>query len=172
MEFAYNASLPIYQNRLEIINAVQNNQVIIVAGETGCGKTTHVPLICFEALGANTQRIVCTQPRRIAAISLARFVSSLVPDALETIGYKIRFQDTIKPNTRISFVTDGIVLAETISDPLLKRYDCIIIDEAHERSINIDFLLGYMRWLLPKRPELKLIISSATLDTRLFSARF
>ncbi len=96
MEFAYNASLPIYQNRLEIINAVRNNQVIIVAGETGCGKTTHVPLMCLEALGTNAKRIVCTQPRRIAAISLARYVSTLVPDAPETIGYKIRFRDTIK----------------------------------------------------------------------------
>jgi ATP-dependent helicase HrpA len=172
MEFAYNTTLPIYQNRQEIIKAVQGQQVIIVAGETGCGKTTHVPLMCLEALGTNAGKIVCTQPRRIAAISLARFVSSLVPDAPETIGYKVRFRDTIKPDTRISFVTDGIVLAETTSDPLLKRYDCIIIDEAHERSINIDFLLGYLRWLLPKRPELKLIISSATLDIRLFSTRF
>jgi ATP-dependent helicase HrpA len=172
MELAYNTALPIYQNRREIIEAVRKHQVVIVAGETGCGKTTHVPLMCLEALGTNVKRIVCTQPRRIAAISLARFVSSLVPDAPETIGYKIRFRDTIKPDTRISFVTDGIVLAETTSDPLLKRYDCIIIDEAHERSINIDFLLGFMRWLLPKRPELKLIISSATLDIRLFSSRF
>ena len=172
MEFAYNTALPIYQNRQEIIKAVQGHQVIIVAGETGCGKTTHVPLMCLEALGTNAGKIVCTQPRRIAAISLARFVSSLVPDAPETIGYKVRFRDTIKPDTRISFVTDGIVLAETTSDPLLRHYDCIIIDEAHERSINIDFLLGYMRWLLPKRPELKLIISSATLDIRLFSTRF
>jgi ATP-dependent helicase HrpA len=172
MEFAYNAALPIYQNRLEIIEAVKRHQVIIIAGETGCGKTTHVPLMCLEALGKNARRIVCTQPRRIAAISLARYVSTLVPNAPETIGYKIRFRDTIKPDTRISFVTDGIVLAETTSDPFLKQYDCIIIDEAHERSINIDFLLGYMRWLLPKRRELKLIISSATLDTRLFSTRF
>lgn len=173
MEFAYNTSLPIYKNRLEIIETIRSYQVIIIAGETGCGKTTHVPLMCMEAFGIlNTGRIVCTQPRRIAAISLARYVSTLVPDAPEAIGYKIRFRDAIRPETRISFVTDGIVLAETTSDPLLKRYDCIIIDEAHERSINIDFLLGYMRWLLPKRPELKLIISSATLDTSLFSVKF
>jgi len=172
MEFAYNASLPIYQHREEIIQAILDNQVIIVAGETGCGKTTHLPLMCLEALGTSPKRIVCTQPRRIAAISLARYVATLVPGATDTIGYKIRFRDTIKPQTRISFVTDGIVLAETISDPLLKRYDCIIIDEAHERTINIDFLLGYMRWLLPKRPELKLVISSATLDISLFSSGF
>jgi len=126
----------------------------------------------FGSAGTSPKRIVCTQPRRIAAISLARYVATLVPGATDTIGYKIRFRDTIKPQTRISFVTDGIVLAETISDPLLKRYDCIIIDEAHERTINIDFLLGYMRWLLPKRPELKLVISSATLDISLFSSGF
>ena len=172
MDFAFNTALPIFRHRQEIIQAIRDNQVIIVAGETGCGKTTHLPLMCLEALGTRAKRIVCTQPRRIAAISLARYVATLVPGAPDTICYKIRFRDTIKPETRISFVTDGIVLAETISDPLLKRYDCIIIDEAHERTINIDFLLGYMRWILPKRPELKLIISSATLDIRLFSSRF
>jgi ATP-dependent helicase HrpA len=168
---AYNRDLPIFKKRDEIIEAVRCHQVVIVAGETGCGKTTQLPFMCFEA--AKAGRIAVTQPRRIAAISLARYLSGVLPGAPPgTIGYKVRFQETVNSATRIAFVTDGVILAETNADRLLRRYGAIIIDEAHERTVPIDFLLGYMRVVLPQRPELRVIIASATLDTKLFSRSF
>ena len=168
---AYNRDLPIFKKRDEIIETIRSHQVVIVAGETGCGKTTQLPFMCFEA--AKAARIAVTQPRRIAAISLAKYLAGLLPGAPPgTIGYKVRFQETVNSATRIAFVTDGVVLAETSADRLLRRYGAIIIDEAHERTVPIDFLLGYMRLLLPLRPELRVIIASATLDTKLFSRGF
>jgi len=157
--------------REEIVNSIRSNQVTIVAGETGSGKTTQLPLFCLEAGRGRGGRIGCTQPRRIAALSLAGFLGSqfTVPGQ---VGYKIRFREDLAPDAKIKFMTDGILLAEIAGDPLLKKYDTIIIDEAHERSINVDFLLGCMRKILPRRPDLCLIISSATIDTKLFSRAF
>ncbi|MBD3422033.1 MAG: ATP-dependent RNA helicase HrpA [Chitinivibrionales bacterium] len=165
--------LPIHEKASDIIESIQHHQVSVVAGETGSGKTTQLPLLCIQAGLGRTGKIVCTQPRRIAAVSLAQHVASLTGGKPgEKTGYKVRFQDSLSDETRIVFATDGIVLAEIAADPMLARYDAIIIDEAHERSLNIDFLLGYLRTLLPRRPELKVIISSATLDTQLFSSSF
>ncbi len=166
-------NLPILEKRSEILSLICKNQVVIVAGQTGSGKTTQLPLFCLEAgLGKNGM-IGCTQPRRIAATSIASRVASLAgEDVGGRVGYKIRFSEKESPDTVIKFMTDGILLAELENDRLLSKYDTLIIDEAHERSLNIDFLLGYLRTLLPKRPDLKLIISSATIDTQLFSKSF
>lgn len=165
--------LPILEKRTEIISALSNNQVIVVAGQTGSGKTTQLPLFCLEAGLGSKGKIGCTQPRRIAATSIAsRVASQLSCQVGGKVGYKIRFSDKDSEDTIIKFMTDGILLAEIEHDRLLSRYDTIIIDEAHERSLNIDFLLGYLRQLLPRRPDLKLIISSATIDTELFSKSF
>jgi ATP-dependent helicase HrpA len=170
---AYVRSLPLYQKRREVVEAIRSNQVVIVAGETGCGKTTQLPLMCLEARGENAARIVVAQPRRIAAISLAKRVASLLPEAQKNlVGYKVRFHGNVQPGSKIVFVTDGIILAETAGDPSLLNYGTILIDEAHERTIPIDFLLGYLRTLLQRRPELKVVIASATMDTRLFSRCF
>ena len=172
MNYHYQQNLPIYQKRHEIIDSIRSNQVTIISGETGSGKTTQLPLLCLDAgRGVNGKKIGCTQPRRIAAISLASFVGSSFDDPM-SVGYKIRFREHLNRDAKIKFMTDGILLAETAGDFQLGQYDTIIIDEAHERSINIDFLLGYMRWLLPARPDLRLIISSATIDTKLFSRCF
>ncbi|HON10815.1 MAG TPA: ATP-dependent RNA helicase HrpA [Chitinispirillaceae bacterium] len=169
----YTEGLPILERKDEILSAIIKNQVIIVAGETGSGKTTQLPVICLEAGRGRYGKIGCTQPRRIAAISIARRVAEeLGCNVGEEVGYKIRFHDHDSPSTSVKFMTDGILLAEIEKDPSLRCYDTLIIDEAHERSLNIDFLLGYLRKLLPKRPDLKLIISSATIDTRLFSESF
>lgn len=169
----FDRQLPIYEKYQQIIDTIRSHQVVIIAGETGCGKTTQLPLICAEARRGRKGKVVCTQPRRIAAISLAHYVASLLrPSSEISVGYKVRFHDKTSCATRIQFVTDGILLAQISRDPLLEQYDTIIIDEAHERNINIDFLLGYMRVILRKRPDLKLIISSATIDTRLFSRSF
>ncbi|MFP4012806.1 MAG: ATP-dependent RNA helicase HrpA [Chitinispirillaceae bacterium] len=165
--------LPILEKRSEIISALKDNQVIVVAGQTGSGKTTQLPLFCLEAGLGSRGKIGCTQPRRIAATSIAsRVATQMNCQVGDKVGYKIRFSDKDSENTIIKFMTDGILLAETEHDRLLTKYDTIIIDEAHERSLNIDFLLGYLRQLLPKRPDLKLIISSATIDTELFSKSF
>jgi ATP-dependent helicase HrpA len=170
---AYDQSLPIFKQRREIIQTLRANQVVIIAGETGCGKTTHLPLICLEARGAFAGRIVVAQPRRIAAISCANHLASRFPhDRSALVGYKVRFHENVRLETKILFATDGILLAETVGDRMLSKYETIIIDEAHERSLPIDFLLGYLRTLLLRRPELKLLIASATLDTRLFSRCF
>ncbi|MBN1980290.1 MAG: ATP-dependent RNA helicase HrpA [Chitinivibrionales bacterium] len=169
----YNESLPIFQKRSEIISTIVQNQVVIIAGETGSGKTTQLPLMCLEAGRGTKGRILCTQPRRIAAVSLAHYVAEQTATPLGTfVGYKVRFSDRLSSESKLIFATDGIVLAKIATDPLLQHYDTIIIDEAHERSLTIDFLLGYVRTLLLKRPELRCIISSATMDTRLFTENF
>ncbi|MGE5672248.1 MAG: DEAD/DEAH box helicase, partial [Fibrobacterota bacterium] len=169
----YQSNLPIFLKREEIIRSIIDNQVVIVAGETGSGKTTQLPLFCMDALEGISGKIICTQPRRIAAISLSNYCQGQVQsDTNDVIGYKVRFKTNCTENTRVIFATDGILLSEILDDPMLSRYSVIIIDEAHERSVNIDFLLGYLRQLLPQRKDLKLIISSATIDITLFSRCF
>ena len=165
--------LPVSIRRDDIAAAMTAHQVIIVAGETGSGKTTQLPKICLS-LGRGVAGVIgCTQPRRIAARTIAQRVSSELNSPLgHAVGYKVRFSDRLNADTYIKFMTDGILLAETQGDHFLEAYDTIIIDEAHERSLNIDFLLGYLKRLLPKRPDLKLIITSATIDTQRFSAHF
>ena len=157
----------------EITAAIQANQVVILAGETGSGKTTQIPKMCLAAGRGTSGRIACTQPRRVAALSVSRRVA----DELDVrwgreVGCKIRFNDETTRTTIIKFLTDGMLLAEVQGDPLLREYDTIIIDEAHERSLNIDFLLGHLRTLRYRRPELKIIITSATIDTQAFSDAF
>ena len=171
MHITYPPTLPISEHREEIRSILVNNQVVVIAGDTGSGKTTQLPKICIEAGCGISGRIGCTQPRRIAAVSVAERVADETRSGDE-VAYKIRFQDRVTENTIIKFMTDGVLLAETRNDRLLKQYDALIIDEAHERSLNIDFLLGYIKQLLPKRPDLKVIISSATIDTEKFSKHF
>ncbi|WP_035273298.1 ATP-dependent RNA helicase HrpA [Desulfogranum japonicum] len=171
MRFSYPEDLPICSHKEEIIKALHTNQVLVVAGDTGSGKTTQLPKMCLEALGEGENLVGCTQPRRIATISVADRVAEEMA-APDKVGYKIRFQDRVPNKALIKFMTDGVLLAETKSDPLLKKYQVLIIDEAHERSLNIDFLLGYIKSLLSKRPDLKLVISSATIDTEKFSEHF
>ena len=167
------ANLPITASVIEIANAIDAHPVIIVAGETGSGKTTQLPKICLAMGRAAHSYIGCTQPRRIAATSVAQRVADELETPLgEVVGYKIRFTDRIKPGAYIKFMTDGILLAEIQGDPMLRGYDTIIIDEAHERSLNIDFLLGFLKQLLPRRPELRVIVSSATLETERYSKFF
>ena len=165
--------LPVTQRREEIAAAIRAHQVVIVSGETGSGKTTQLPKICLE-LGLGTAGLIGhTQPRRLAARATAsRIAQELGSELGDTVGYKIRFTDRIKSTSYIKLMTDGILLAETQSDPSLAAYDTIIIDEAHERSLNIDFLLGYLRTLLPRRPDLKVIVTSATLDAERFAHHF
>ena len=169
----YPQNLPIVAKREDITRAVRENQVIIVSGETGCGKSTQLPKMCLEAGRGIYGRIGCTQPRRIAATTIAwRIAEELGEDLDRSVGYKIRFKDTTHREAYIKVMTDGILLAETQGDPRLLEYDTFIIDEAHERSLNIDFILGVLRILLPQRPELKVIITSATLETEKFSRAF
>lgn len=172
-EITFPEELPVSGRRQEIAEALRANQVIIVSGETGSGKTTQLPKICLElGLGA-TGLIGHTQPRRIAASSTAKRIAQELGSPLgEHVGYKVRFNDTLQKGAWIKLMTDGILLAETQTDPLLRQYDTIIIDEAHERSLNIDFLLGYLRQLLPRRPDLKVIITSATIDADRFARHF
>ncbi len=165
--------LPVSQRRDDIAAAIAANQIVIVAGETGSGKTTQLPKICLSLGRGVAGMIGCTQPRRIAARTIAMRVASELDSPLgHTVGYKVRFTDRLSADSYIKFMTDGILLAETQGDRFLNAYDTLIIDEAHERSLNIDFLLGYIKQLLPKRPDLKLIITSATIDTQQFSAHF
>jgi ATP-dependent helicase HrpA len=170
---SFPSELPISQRVIDIVNAIDAHQVIIVAGETGSGKTTQLPKMCL-AMGRGVHgQIGCTQPRRIAATSVAaRVAQELDTELGDVVGYKVRFQDKVKNNSYIKFMTDGILLAEIQSDPLLRRYDTIIIDEAHERSLNIDFLLGFLVGLLPRRRDLRIIVSSATLEIERFAAFF
>lgn len=169
----YTPGLPILEKREEILRTIAGNQVTVIAGETGSGKTTQLPLFCLEAQRGIAGKIGCTQPRRIAAVSIAARVANEVGCTLgNEVGYKIRFSDHDSPQTSVKFMTDGILLTEIERDPMLRQYDTLIIDEAHERSLNIDFILGYLRELLPKRTDLKVIISSATIDTALFSKAF
>lgn len=166
-------SLPVSAKRNDIARAIEQNQVVIVAGETGSGKTTQIPKICLELGRGIAGLIGHTQPRRIAARSVAtRIAQELDSKVGEHVGYKVRFADKSQPHGYIKLMTDGILLAEVQSDARLEQYDTIIIDEAHERSLNIDFLLGYLKQLLPKRPDLKVIVTSATINTKHFSEFF
>ena len=169
----YPLELPVSSRRDEIAEAIKNNQVVIVCGETGSGKTTQLPKICL-ALGRGISGLIGhTQPRRIAARSVASRIAQELNSPLgEVVGYKVRFNDKITDSSYIKLMTDGILLAETQGDKFLNSYDTIIIDEAHERSLNIDFLLGYLKQLLPKRPDLKIIVTSATIDAERFSSHF
>ncbi|MBA3904253.1 MAG: ATP-dependent helicase, partial [Rhodocyclaceae bacterium] len=174
---AYDDELPVSARRAEIAEAIEKNQVVIVCGETGSGKTTQLPKICLE-LGRGAGGLIGhTQPRRIAARATAtRIAQELKSEPGRAVGFKIRFTDRTSPDSYIKLMTDGILLAETQTDPRLAQYDTLIIDEAHERSLNIDFLLGYLKQLLQgdgnARPDLKLIVTSATLDAERFSKHF
>jgi len=171
--FSFPEELPISSRSAEIIKAIQDNPVVIISGETGCGKSTQIPKMCLKAGRGVAGMIACTQPRRIAAITIAHRIASEIKENLgRSVGYKIRFRDRTSPDAYIKILTDGMLLAETQSDSRLSAYDTLIIDEAHERSLNIDFLLGIARTLLGTRPELKLIITSATLDTEKFCLAF
>ena len=169
----YPAELPVVERREEILAALRDHQVVVVAGETGSGKTTQLPKICLE-LGLGRRGLIGhTQPRRLAARSVAaRLAEELETPLGEQVGYQVRFTDQSSEHTLVKLMTDGILLAETRHDPELRRYEAIIIDEAHERSLNIDFLLGYLKRLLPRRPDLKVIITSATIDVDRFAAHF
>ncbi|CAM4392591.1 ATP-dependent RNA helicase HrpA [Bordetella muralis] len=169
----YPEDLPVSARREEIARAIASHQVVIVSGETGSGKTTQLPKICLE-LGRGRQRMIGhTQPRRLAATSVAKRIAEELNTPLgEIVGYQVRFNDRTGPNASVKLMTDGILLAESQRDPLLRRYDTLIIDEAHERSLNIDFLLGYLKQLLPRRPDLKVIITSATIDAERFARHF
>lgn len=172
-EIRYPAELPVSQKKDEILAAVRDHQVVIVAGETGSGKTTQIPKICLE-LGRGVRGLIGhTQPRRIAARTVAERVAEELDSPLgEAVGWKVRFTDQVGPNTLVKLMTDGILLAEVQTDGELRQYDTLIIDEAHERSLNIDFLLGYLKQLLPRRPDLKVIITSATIDPERFARHF
>lgn len=169
----YPEDLPVVARRHEITRAIRENQVVIVCGETGSGKTTQLPKICLELGRGVAGMIGHTQPRRIAARTVAARIASELNSPLgHAVGYKVRFSDKVSSETYIKLMTDGILLAETQGDHFLLAYDTIIIDEAHERSLNIDFLLGYLKQLLPARPDLKLIVTSATINAQRFSAHF
>ena len=169
----YPPALPIAAQRSEIVRAIKSHPVVIISGETGCGKSTQIPKMCLQAGRGIAGKIACTQPRRIAAITIAHRIAEELGETVgRSVGYKIRFQDRAARESYIKIMTDGMLLAETQSDRGLTEYDTLIIDEAHERSLNIDFLLGIVRTLLDSRPELKVIITSATLDTEKFSEAF
>jgi ATP-dependent helicase HrpA len=181
LKIEFPEELPISARRAEIEAALAAHQVIIVCGETGSGKTTQLPKMAL-ALGRGKMNarpgergrlIGHTQPRRIAASTVAKRIAEELHTPLgEVVGYKVRFQDRLSPGASIKLMTDGILLAETQTDPLLQAYDTLIIDEAHERSLNIDFLLGYLKQLLPRRPDLKVIVTSATIDAERFARHF
>lgn len=172
-EIRIDESLPIAAKADEIVALIRRHQVVVLAGETGSGKTTQLPKLCLAAGRGVAGRIGCTQPRRIAARSVARRVAQeLGTEVGKLVGFQVRFNDQVSEESLIKFMTDGILLAETQSDAWLNDYDTIILDEAHERSLNIDFLLGYLKRLLTKRRDLKLIVTSATIDTARFSAHF
>ncbi|MGI8814577.1 MAG: ATP-dependent RNA helicase HrpA [Pseudonocardia sp.] len=182
MHISYPPDLPISGRRDDIADAIRDHQVVVLAGETGSGKTTQLPKICLalgrgqggsHGQGGSAGRIGHTQPRRLAARTVAaRIAEELGTELGDVVGWKVRFTDQVSPSTRIKVMTDGILLAELTSDRMLRQYDTLIIDEAHERSLNIDFILGYLKRLLPKRPDLKLIITSATIDPARFAAHF
>jgi len=170
---SYPAELPVSQRKDDIAQAIRDHQVVIIAGETGSGKTTQLPKICLELGRGVDGQIGHTQPRRLAARTVAERIAEELGSPLgETVGYKVRFTDVSADDTLVKLMTDGILLNELARDRQLRRYDTLIIDEAHERSLNIDFILGYLRQLLPSRPDLKVIITSATIDPERFSAAF
>ncbi len=169
----YNDALPILSKKDEIIDSISNHPIVIISGETGSGKTTQIPKFCLAAGRGVDGKIGCTQPRRIAAMTVSRRIAEELGETLGgSIGYKIRFKDKTSPNAFIKIMTDGILLAEAQSDPYLNEYDTIIVDEAHERSLNIDFILGILKTLLKQRKDLKVVITSATIDTEKFSKAF
>src|SRR5574340_183177 len=169
----YPEALPVSQRKDDIADAIRDHQVVIVAGETGSGKTTQIPKICLE-LGLGIRGLIGhTQPRRLAARTVAeRIAEELDSELGATVGYTVRFTDQVSEGTLVKLMTDGILLAEMQHDRDLRRYDTIVIDEAHERSLNIDFILGYLKQLLPRRPDLKVIITSATIDPERFANHF
>ena len=170
---SYPEELPVSSRRAEIQRAIEENSVVVVAGDTGSGKSTQLPKICLDAGRGVLGKIACTQPRRVAALSVSRRIAEELGVTWgREIGSKIRFKDDTAPETYIKMVTDGILLAEIQGDPDLLEYDTIIVDEAHERSLNIDFLIGYLRLLRRRRPDLKILITSATIDTDAFSQAF
>ncbi|MFG3599723.1 ATP-dependent RNA helicase HrpA [Micromonospora chersina] len=169
----YPAQLPVSERKDDIAAAIRDHQVVIVAGETGSGKTTQLPKICLELGRGVTGLIGHTQPRRLAARTVAdRIAEELGTELGDVVGYKVRFTDQVGDNSLIKLMTDGILLAELQTDRMLRQYDTLIIDEAHERSLNIDFILGYLRQLLPRRPDLKVVITSATIETDRFAKHF
>ena len=169
----FNEELPIFAKKDEIIEAIVRHPVIVVSGETGSGKTTQLPQYCLAAGRGIDGLIGCTQPRRIAATTVSRRIAEELGQELgRAVGYKIRFKDRTRKDGYIKIMTDGMLLAETQSDRYLSAYDTIIVDEAHERSLNIDFILGILQTLVNKRDDLKLIITSATIDTEKFSKAF
>jgi len=169
----FDPDLPINTRKEQIIKAIQNHPVVIISGETGSGKTTQIPKLCLEAGRGISGMIGCTQPRRIAAMTVAKRIAFELNESLgQSVGYKIRFDDHTPDSAYIKLMTDGILLAETQQDQFLNQYDTLIVDEAHERSLNIDFVLGILRGLVKKRRDLKLIITSATIDTEKFSKAF
>ena len=173
MQWNYPQELPVVEHREEILAAIRENPVVVIVSETGSGKTTQLPKMVAEALGVDGGRIGCTQPRRIAAASVSKRVAEELKVPLgDYVGYQVRFEDRTTRETRIKFMTDGILLAETQGDRDLNQYEALILDEAHERSLNIDFLLGYVKRLLERRKDLKLVISSATLDAGSFAEFF
>ncbi|MBF0224491.1 MAG: ATP-dependent RNA helicase HrpA [Desulfobacterales bacterium] len=169
---SFDSDLPIISKKDEIIEYIKKEQVLIISGETGSGKTTQIPKLCLLAGRGLKGMIGCTQPRRIAAISIAKRISEEIGEENNIVGYKIRFQDTLNKNNIIKIMTDGILLTEAQKNPYLTYYDTIIVDEAHERSLNIDFILGLLRKIITKRKNLKVIITSATIDTEKFSRAF
>ncbi len=165
--------LPITERRDDVMAAIRDHQVVVVAGETGSGKSTQIPKMCLE-LGRGAEALIGhTQPRRLAARTVAaRIAEELGTDLGDRVGYTVRFTDQVSEHTQVKLMTDGILLAELQRDRMLRRYDTLIVDEAHERSLNIDFLLGYLTDLLPRRADLKLIVTSATIDTERFADHF
>lgn len=169
----YDDGLPVSQSRQKVAELINDNQVVVIAGETGSGKTTQLPKICLELGLGRRGRVGHTQPRRVAATSVSRRIAEeLKTEIGQVIGYNIRFNDQTNAVTPVKVMTDGVLLNEIVTDPLLMQYDAIIIDEAHERSLNIDFLLGYLRQLITKRSDLKIIITSATIDVERFAEHF
>src|SRR5690625_1825123 len=172
-KITYPENLPVSARRSDIATAIRENQVVIIAGETGSGKTTQIPKICLDLGRGREGQIGHTQPRRIAARTVAERIAEELEITLgQTIGYQVRFTREAGKNTLVKVMTDGVLLAEIQRDPMLYQYDTLIIDEAHERSLNIDFLLGYLTQLLSRRPDLKLIITSATIDSERFAKHF
>src|SRR5215472_15952195 len=169
----YPAELPVSQRKDDIADVIRDHQVVVIAGETGSGKTTQIPKICLELGRGVDGQIGHTQPRRLAARTVAMRIAEELGSPLgEAVGYQVRFTDVSADGTLVKLMTDGILLNELARDRDLRRYDTLIIDEAHERSLNIDFILGYLRQLLPRRPDLKVIITSATIDPERFAAAF
>ena len=169
----YPSSLPILERKEDIIAAIRRHPVVVITGETGSGKTTQIPKMCLEAGRGLGGLIGCTQPRRIAATTVARRIAEEMGEEIgRSVGYKIRFDDRTPRDAFLKIMTDGILLMEIHHDPLLRAYDTIIVDEAHERSLNIDFILGILKTLLERRQDLRVIITSATIDTEKFSLAF